>query len=131
MIGAPSIDKEHQELIAKLDAVLNSRSAQPDSEEFSEYLGQLGQLLAVHFTNEEKFIVTTGMPADEISQHIHVHGEILEQYAQLNYDLMQGKVRDKVSVLVMVKDWVVTHVIRYDLKIRDYLPGTNSGICRH
>lgn len=34
MIGVPSIDKEHQELIAKLDAVLNSRSAQPDSEEF-------------------------------------------------------------------------------------------------
>lgn len=57
--------------------------------------------------------------------------QILEQYAQLNYDLMRGKVRDKVSVLVMVKDWVVTHVIRYDLKIRDYLPGTNSGICRH
>lgn len=126
MVGIPSIDAEHLELIARLDSVLSDPHAHPDSDAFSEYLSKLGHLLVSHFTHEEKLLVATGMPADEISEHIHVHGEILEQYTQLNFDLMQGKAYDKISVLTMIKDWIVTHVICYDLKIRDYLSETAS-----
>ena len=123
MIGIPSIDREHEELITSLNSILNNPNALLGSDTFSEYLSQLGQQLATHFTNEERFLIASGMPADDITHHIHAHSEILKQYTQLNLDLMRGnKVHDKISVLVMIKDWIVTHVICCDLKIRDCLP---------
>lgn len=120
-IGLPSIDDEHQALFAQLDVLANNRQAQPDGEVFSLVLVRLGEQIRGHFDNEEKILHSIGMVGDEISQHVFAHDEILEEYAQLNIDLMQGKALARCAVLESIRNWIIDHVRSHDLKIRKYL----------
>jgi hypothetical protein len=62
------------------------------------------------------------MPEGVVSGHIQDHVAIPEQYAQLNIDLMHGKRLDHSVVLQMIKGWIIGHVVRHDLLIKDYRP---------
>ena len=128
LIGVPSIDQEHRDLIAQLDALMASPGAHPRSEAFSEILDQLGREITTHFQNEENIFTSFAMPADEILSHVQAHNAILEQYTGLCLDLMRGKALDHSIVLTMIKRWVIGHVEDYDLKIRDYLPAESSPV---
>ena len=122
LTGVPSIDAEHAELIAQLDSLDANIQVRLDSATFSETLSQLGSQITAHFNNEESIFKSFGMPEEVVASHVQAHTEILEQYTQLNMDLMQDKVLSRSVVLRMIKDWIIGHVVRHDLIIKDYLP---------
>ena len=121
-LGVPSIDREHFALLAHLDRLLINESALPGSEAFSEALGRIGPQISTHFENEEGYMRRCGMPPDDVAAHVAAHHQILEQYVQLNYDLMKGRVPTRSDALQMIRAWIVDHVRQHDLRIRDYLP---------
>ena len=121
-VGVPSIDKEHQELVRQLDRLLNNPDARPGSDGFSKALSQMGGLIKAHFSNEESLFKSIGMPAADVDSHVQEHSRILEQYTQLNLDLMHGKIPDHGEMLRMINDWIIVHVAHHDLKIQKYLP---------
>jgi hemerythrin-like metal-binding protein len=126
LIGVPFIDKEHDELVAQLDCLLSHPDALQDADRFSEVLSQLGSQIYAHFTHEEAFLKFLDMPEDEIASHVQTHTEILDQYTRLNFDLMNGTVPGRADVLRMIKDWIIGHVVRFDLNIKNYLPTTGE-----
>lgn len=128
LIGVPSIDQEHRELLSQLDSLMANPEAHPRSEVFSEILDQLGRQITAHFQNEENIFISLDMPSDVILRHVQEHNAILEQYTGLCLDLMRGKVLDHSEVLKMIKHWIIGHVEDHDLKIRDYLPSEISDI---
>ena len=95
------------------------------TESCSEILSQLGGQINAHFTNEETIFKSFGMPVDEIASHVQAHTDILDQYTRLNFDLMQGKAFTRSDVLLMIKGWIIEHVICFDLNIKKYLPKIN------
>ncbi len=121
-IGVPSIDREHDELVAQLDSLTSNPHARPDGEVFSRILGRLGEQISAHFESEEGVLRSIGMPADEILEHVLAHDKILEEYTQLNIDLMQGEVLVRSDVLAAVRSWIIGHILTHDIKIRQYLP---------
>lgn len=125
LIGVTAIDAEHRELISTLTVLRANPNASPGSEAFSEILDQLGCQIMTHFQNEERFFRQSsfGMPADEIRRHEQAHQAIVEQYAALCINLMQRKTLDRSETLQMIEDWIVGHVINYDLRLQDYLKG--------
>lgn len=122
LIGEPSIDKEHGELIAQLDDLASHSEAPPGYDGFSKILGQLGVQINAHFSNEENFMRSLDMPENEIASHIQAHTNILEQYTQLNFDVMQGKKISCTEILHIIKDWLIVHIVSFDLNIKNYLP---------
>lgn len=120
------IDKEHDDLIRQLNSLLNHPDAQPGDEKFSETLSQLGGQIFVHFNHEEKLLKSLGMPENEIASHIQAHTNILDQYAQLNYDILLGKFINTADALLMLEDWIVGHVVSFDLNIKKYLLQSND-----
>ena len=128
LIGVPSIDQEHRELIVQLDSLMANPDAHPRSEAFSEILDQLGRQITTHFQNEENIFTSFDMPADEVLSHVQAHNAILEQYTGLCLDLMRGKALDHSEVLAMIKHWIIGHVVNHDLKIRDYLPSETRSV---
>lgn len=122
LIGVPSIDREHSALISQLNRLIENPLAEPDSESFAEILSLLGPQISSHFDDEEMVLKTCGMPAAEVAEHVEAHTEILEQYAQMNCDLMEGKPLSRSDALREVKDWIVDHLRRYDSRIKLYLP---------
>ena len=128
LVGVPSIDNEHFNLICLLDRLIETTQPITDSADFSEVLNQLGSEMKAHFENEENYLVAFHMPEDDISNHVTAHTTILDQYARLNVDLLEGKVPDVNSLLAMFKEWVIGHILNHDLKIRYYLPSNCSGV---
>ena len=120
--GVPSIDEEHAQLFAQFEALSTAVEASLDSAIFSEILSQLGSQINTHFHNEERLFKSFAMPEGVVSGHIQDHVAIPEQYAQLNIDLMHGKRLDHSVVLQMIKGWIIGHVVRHDLLIKDYRP---------
>jgi len=120
-IGLPSIDAEHGILMESLRRLHLAPAGEARSEPFLEVISQLGQQLILHFGNEEKFFNGCGMPASDVQSHFRAHNTILEQYAQLQDDLMTGKHLDQSAILNMIQHWITTHVMTHDLKIRQHL----------
>lgn len=130
LIGESSIDSEHHKLISQLDALIDAPGPLIDSAVFSEVLSQLGQQIDAHFDNEEKILALFHMPVDEIRLHVQAHSDILEQYIQLNFDLMAGETLSRTGVIEMIKGWIIHHVTTYDFKIRDYIPRQDTAAAR-
>ena len=131
LIGVPSIDQEHRDLVARLGSLIANPEAHPGSEAFSEILDHLGRQITTHFQNEENIFTSFAMPVDEILSHVQAHHTILEQYTMLCLDLMRGKAPDHSEVLTMISHWIIGHVEDHDLKIRDYLRSETSAIPKH
>ncbi len=121
LIGVHSIDREHSALISQLNRLIENPHALPDSEPFADVLSPIGPQISAHFDSEERILKSCGMPAAEVAEHIEAHTEILEQYAQMNCDLMEGKPLSRSDALLEVKDWIVDHLRRYDSRIKLYL----------
>ena len=120
LIGIPQIDGEHQALFSVLERLKAQPAAHPSSEAFSEILNNFGQKIAEHFENEEAFLNNCGMPAADVAAHIEAHTAILTQYAELQFDLMEGRTPDYPDVVQMLGHWIVQHLVRFDLPIRNY-----------
>jgi hemerythrin-like metal-binding protein len=124
LVGVPSIDKEHDVLVGQLEKLVGNPDTDTDAEIFSETLSQLGSQLNEHFTHEEQIFKSLGMPESLVFSHVQAHTKILDQYANLLFDLTKGKVRNRAEVLLMIKEWIVGHVVCHDLVIKKYLPAS-------
>jgi hemerythrin len=122
LIGVHSIDKEHYALLTQLNRLIENPKAEPASETFAEVLSHLGPQISAHFDSEERVLKSCGMPANEVAEHVEAHTEILEQYARMNCDLMEGKTLARSDALREVKGWIIDHLRRYDSRIKLYLP---------
>ena len=120
-IGIPSIDAEHAALIALLDRLIAHAGDAPPSASFPDDLDRVGELIAAHFSNEERLLRALGMHRDEVESHTAAHRTIATDYAELKADLLAGQ-RDRTCVLPEIKAWILGHLVTHDLKIRYYLP---------
>jgi hemerythrin-like metal-binding protein len=122
LIGVQSIDREHSSLITQLNRLIENPKAEPASESFVDVLSHLGPQISAHFDSEEGVLKSCGMPAHEVAEHVEAHTAILEQYAQMNCDLMEGKTLGRSQALIEIKGWIIDHLHRYDSRIKLYLP---------
>lgn len=123
LVGMPTIDADHAILLESLRRLHDAPANNLHSEAFIEVLSELGQQIIEHFANEEKALRGHGLPEADIKSHFIAHNAILEQYAQLQDDLMHGRELHQPSVLTMIQHWITTHVLTHDLKIKQYLAG--------
>jgi hemerythrin-like metal-binding protein len=86
----------------------------------------LGRQINAHFDSEEAILRDCGMPAQSVLDHIRAHTEILDQYARLNLELMHGKAVSREEALVMIREWIVEHVLNHDMKIAEYASATRA-----
>ncbi len=122
-IGVAEIDAEHCALFTQLDRLIYS-GAHPDSETFGDILGRIGRQLAAHFESEERLMAGSAMPSAMALAHQRAHTSILEQYAELNLDLTYKRPLTHEEVLLMIKQWIVEHIVTHDATIRDYIDAT-------
>jgi hemerythrin len=121
LIGVPSIDNEHYALAFQLNRLIDKPLALPESEAFSDILNNIGNQIQAHFKSEEIYLKSFGMPAQEVEEHVQYHYDILEEYADLNMDLMNRKALTRPDVLQMIRNWIIEHILKYDIGIRKYV----------
>ena len=120
-IGDPLIDSEHRALLRALGEITIASDTPEGRRDFFDVLSQFGGALSSHFEHEEALMRSIAMPDAAYAAHVQAHETIVEQYAVLNIDLMQGRQAPRNSVRQLVRQWILDHIIHHDLAIRDYL----------
>ena len=120
-IGDPLIDSEHRALLRALGEITIASDTPEGRRDFYDVLSQFGGALSSHFEHEEALMRSIAMPDAAYAAHVQAHETIVEQYAVLNIDLMQGRQAPRNSVRQLVRQWILDHIIHHDLAIRDYL----------
>lgn len=119
--GIPAIDQEHHELVCALDWLLNNEDASPGTEGFSRAINHIGLLLKSHFVKEEEVFVSLGMPEVDVLRHAEAHRRILDQYNQVNDEIIKGEKKSRSEVLRLFRGWIIDHIVHQDLKISEYV----------
>lgn len=125
-VGITSIDREHAALVDQLDRLQSNPALHPDSDAFTDLLSRLGRQINSHFESEEEILRTCGMPAEAVLEHFRAHTAILDEYARLNLDMMNGGALSREDALTLIRQWIVGHVLHHDLKIADFVPAADG-----
>lgn len=121
-IGLPAIDQHHKAIADILDKLKANQEVTMDSDFGTAQLGELGKILAVHFTIEEAYMKQFGMPDEELNRHSKRHNEILDELVDFNMKAMAQPSMKMAGIIPTVSQWVIDHVVEYDFEIKKYLP---------
>lgn len=120
-LGDPVVDEQHILLCSIANRLLDHPQTTLQHEAVSEIVSELGRFLLLHFDTEEALMRRIGMPEEEYLKHHEAHLRIVEQYAHLNLEAMQGRHHTATDLFAQFRQWVVDHLHLDDLKLRDYI----------
>lgn len=119
-VGIPVIDEQHEMLCKLVGRLLEHPEALGNNVLVVDVLTDLGKFLILHFKTEEEFMRQLDLPAEEFEAHLRAHSEILDQYAELNMAIAQGKRHTAGDIFEMTRQWLAGHQHRFDLRLADY-----------
>jgi hemerythrin-like metal-binding protein len=127
LLGIPELDLQHREIL-KLARAFHSAVSKPEPDgSVRPILDGLRQMLAAHFEEEESFMSVIGVP--DLDEHKRSHGELLQAMDDCVEALAKHGGRE--SLGQMVNDWVVGHLVDYDIAISDAVKRLIDGLENH
>ena len=117
-VGVELIDDEHKKLIAICNNMAHNVKGERNNKAITEGFKELRAYTVYHFGNEEKFQKSISYPA--ANEHAQEHARLrkrVKDYQQLLY--REGHISED-SVIDFLKDWLINHVLREDMKIGQF-----------
>lgn len=118
LIGHPSIDHQHQELLRTFQR-LQTLVAHDDKA--NETLSTLTNQLCEHFVSEEEVMKQLEIPELMFLEHELEHRRILTDVVQVHLEAMHGTRLDYPALLAKVADWITAHIVDFDLDLKQYI----------
>lgn len=119
LLGIPSVDHEHRELIELINELYRSYTAKDSKITVMDFLGELYARIAAHFALEEKIMQEKGY--DQYQEHKTEHEKLLDDICDFmdDYDndttFPEGVFRDLLEL------WFVAHFRDKDARLHKYL----------
>lgn len=115
--GIPRIDSQHQELIRKLNALLDAMQKGRGKEEIGKLLGFLGEYAIKHFSDEEAEMERLQCPA-AVANRI-AHQQFIKRFTEFRDRFNQEGASPRIIIEVQksLVDWVVMHIRGVDTKL--------------
>jgi len=123
-VGIKTIDSQHKELFKRINNLVAAIKQQRCRDEIDHTIEFLENYARVHFSEEEKHMVETDYPGYE--EQCREHGNYMAALAELKKQASQPRIRGSsydlsATTNQVVVDWIVTHIIKIDMKFGDYL----------
>ncbi len=120
--GVPRVDSQHQELFARINALLDACSRAEGGKELGPTLDFLGEYVEKHFAEEEALMEArkcAGAAANKAA-----HDAFRKQYVKLRARLSECKDGTQAAALIQdventVCDWLTSHIMGVDLTLRE------------
>lgn len=114
------IDREHQDLVRRLNGLIEQLTAGAPVAAWLPELDALIQHVADHFTHEERVMINISY--SDYIPHRNQHQQLLEEVAQFRQELNPDEpVKDTLATIRFLKFWVLKHVVQEDLKIKRFV----------
>lgn len=110
-IGVAEIDRQHQQLVANINQLVEMVGAKVKQEELEEVLDDLFDYFEFHFCAEEKLL----RHHPEIALHRQQHAQFVEEIKRLNRDFLGSNSDDLArEMLRFLASWLLSHVLGTD-----------------
>ncbi len=120
-IGHHQVDREHKQLVEKINEFYHACNEGTASEEALNILRFLKQYTVSHFAHEEKLQEASNYP--EIARHKELHRQFVLSVEEIEHKLKTEGV--SVSLVVEINQkigfWLINHIKREDRKLANYI----------
>lgn len=115
----PSIDREHQKLVAMINDLYNGFQSGHGRDAMGLVLNELIEYTANHFKHEEEVFRQTAYPGAEahIREHQALVAKVLELQAKFKSGAQNVLTQD---VMLFLKNWLVQHIMGTDRRYCDH-----------
>lgn len=118
-VGIPSFDEQHQELIAMINRLYDVLDSYSEEQTANEVLVALASYTQTHFVNEERAFEKYGYP--EMAPHKALHDAFVAGLQGIIKDMLVGKALKAGDMLEILKDWLINHILKEDMKYSEFL----------
>ncbi len=125
-LGIPSVDYEHEALIALLNELHEGLDEGYGRETMSAFLGEVNARISAHFALEERIMRKAGY--ENLDAHKADHEVLLEQIRDLMDAYDEGGFEDLNERLsTALQSWFTTHFRGYDGQLHESLGDSYPG----
>ena len=117
-ININEMDKQHKQQLEYLNKINTSMINNASDEEIFELLSDLYYYSQKHFSEEEELMKRYNF--DDFQDHKNTHDELLQKILLFKEELQKG-VLDKSFVAVILKEWLLQHILEEDIKYSRFL----------
>jgi hemerythrin len=120
-VGVAEIDKQHQELIARINGLLAAMQRGQGRDELSPVLQFLESYVVAHFTAEEKLMRQHGYPG--YAEQKALHDAFIADFTLLKGQFESEGATSALAIQVQrrVCDWTIKHIGEVDKRLGVYL----------
>jgi hemerythrin len=121
LTGHESIDGQHRELFARVDALVLASHEHRGRAEAARLLEYLGDYAVTHFAAEERAMLESGYPGYE--SHRAQHRDFVKEFAALFAEFKAEGPGPLFAIRVgnRVTDWLKSHIYRTDRQLAAWL----------
>ena len=126
-IGIPSVDYEHQELIALLNELYLGLKSEQAEFEIAEFLGEVYARISAHFALEERLMQERSY--DQYTAHKSDHEELLDDIREIMDGYEDGAFENSVEDLGgRLESWFTVHFRSHDARLHKKLGGDDLDV---
>lgn len=128
-VGVEAIDEDHRQLIDLINQVQAIFAKGGTVGELTLALEALYNYTQRHFAREEAVMKKSGFP--ELADHVQAHHELIDRLNNLTEKVLLAHSRsatardlpkaEQQALMRLLRQWLISHVIQKDLRLRDYL----------
>ncbi len=120
-VGVATIDRQHQELFQRVNALLVAVGGQREDNEVLSTLGFLGEYIVTHFEDEERVMQERAYPG--FAFHLGEHRRLVGTFERLRQKFARHGVDRLLTEEVEAElcDWLVQHVQGTDRALGQWL----------
>lgn len=126
LLGVPTIDAQHRELVARVGTVVSAVDARPG--EVGALLDFLGEYALSHFATEERLMGLHGYPDSAANAHRDAHQSFVRAFSGLRYDVdVEGMTRgitDRIQKWMV--GWLMEHILGMDHALAMWIRSTGE-----
>jgi hemerythrin len=122
-VGVQEIDKQHMELVNRLNSLLSMGNDAASKEETQKTMDMVGEYIVVHFADEEKLQRKNNYP--EYESHREMHKFYISEFQRLKKDFDENghSLKFAMDLNNSLINWIVKHIKSADVKLGKFLNG--------
>jgi hemerythrin-like metal-binding protein len=115
-VGNPSIDHEHRELIALLNAIIDRLEEGGEWDAVADFLGEVNARISAHFALEEK--IMREHRYDQLADHKGDHERLLDDIRDIMDAFEQGSTGERRGEFAeRLREWFLIHSKTRDARL--------------
>lgn len=124
-IGVKAIDDEHKAIIDEFSKLYDGMKVGKGHEMYHEVISFLDNYVHTHLIHEELFQQSINYPDYEIHKAKHDEFKLMIQELK-DQNIKEVTNEELLRVNILMKNWLVNHILNMDMKIGDFLKEKNS-----